>query len=218
MGKCCPVDGKSGQLNPRYTGPRAVCIPTLSLRKRWWGILWAKAARLMGRQAYLNRAKSIFNDVRTRGITTSCRGGVLWKKGDPFKASIVRIDLGKHCVGDGRVWMCLLQRGLPEIGGQSSVLLLPTPYDCIAPCSLKVCTCSWRCSCTKLPTAGVRPKHSLMKLCAHGSGGKTAALSLRMEGFWMVSMETAACEADTGEHNAGPCGCFPKAMQYGCWH
>jgi predicted alpha-1,6-mannanase (GH76 family) len=53
----------------------------------WWALAWVKAFDVTGNQRYLHNAQVIFANL-TRGWTSTCGGGLLWKKGRPYKDAI----------------------------------------------------------------------------------------------------------------------------------
>ncbi len=54
----------------------------------WWALAWIDAYDLTGKQAYLAMAETIFADISTEWDTTTCGGGVWWKKPANYKNAI----------------------------------------------------------------------------------------------------------------------------------
>ena len=54
----------------------------------WWALAWIDAYDLTGKQAYLTMAETIFADISTEWDTTTCGGGVWWKKPADYKNAI----------------------------------------------------------------------------------------------------------------------------------
>lgn len=72
----------------------------------WWALSWIKAYDLTGDVRYLNKAKTIFNDMKG-GWTTLCGGGIWWSKTSQYKNAIanelfltVAIRLHQRTPGD----------------------------------------------------------------------------------------------------------------------
>ncbi|MDR5725832.1 MAG: glycoside hydrolase family 76 protein [Terriglobia bacterium] len=54
----------------------------------WWALAWIDAYDLTGNPAYLTMAETIFADISTEWDTTTCGGGVWWKKPADYKNAI----------------------------------------------------------------------------------------------------------------------------------
>ncbi len=72
----------------------------------WWAITWIKAYDLTHRTAYLNMAKTIFNDM-ANGWDSTCNGGIWWSKDKTYKNAIanelflqVAVRLHQHTPSD----------------------------------------------------------------------------------------------------------------------
>lgn len=61
----------------RWQAERVTCHAPAAL-DRWWGITFAKAAKLTGDKAYLRTAKDIFYYLKGIAVTPSCGGGLRW--------------------------------------------------------------------------------------------------------------------------------------------
>lgn len=73
----------------------------------WWGLTWVNAYDYTGNSAYLNMAKTIFNDMTT-GWDSTCNGGVWWSKDRNYKNAIpnelfltLAARLHEHTPNDG---------------------------------------------------------------------------------------------------------------------
>lgn len=76
----------------------------------WWANAWIRAYDLTGNPAFLNMAKTIFNDLLTGWDTTNalCPGGIWWNKSQTYKNAIpnelfllAAIRLHQRTPGDG---------------------------------------------------------------------------------------------------------------------
>jgi predicted alpha-1,6-mannanase (GH76 family) len=54
----------------------------------WWALAWIDAYDLTGRRAYLTMAETIFANIAAQWDTTTCGGGVWWKKPADYKNAI----------------------------------------------------------------------------------------------------------------------------------
>lgn len=54
----------------------------------WWALAWIDAYDLTGRRAYLSMAETIFANIAAQWDTTTCGGGVWWKKPADYKNAI----------------------------------------------------------------------------------------------------------------------------------
>jgi len=54
----------------------------------WWALAWIDAYDLTGKQAYLSMAETIFADMSNYWDTTTCGGGIWWKKPNNYKNAI----------------------------------------------------------------------------------------------------------------------------------
>ena len=54
----------------------------------WWALAWIDAYDLTGKRAYLTMAETIFADIAAQWDTTTCGGGVWWKKPNTYKNAI----------------------------------------------------------------------------------------------------------------------------------
>ncbi len=54
----------------------------------WWALAWIDAYDLTDNPAYLTMAETIFADISTEWDTTTCGGGVWWKKPADYKNAI----------------------------------------------------------------------------------------------------------------------------------
>ncbi len=53
----------------------------------WWGLAWVEAFELTGKKEYLDTSVFIFEDM-TKAWSEQNGGGIFWKKGNTYKASI----------------------------------------------------------------------------------------------------------------------------------
>ncbi len=53
----------------------------------WWGLAWVEAFELTGKKEYLDTAVFVFEDM-TKAWSDQNNGGIFWKKGETYKASI----------------------------------------------------------------------------------------------------------------------------------
>ena len=54
----------------------------------WWALAWIDAYDLTGKRAYLTMAETIFANIAGEWDTTTCGGGVWWKKPNKYKNAI----------------------------------------------------------------------------------------------------------------------------------
>ena len=74
----------------------------------WWANAWIRAYDLTGNSAFLNMAKTIFNDMTNGWDLSSCGGGIWWSKDKTYKNAIANelflltaIRLHQRTPGDG---------------------------------------------------------------------------------------------------------------------
>ena len=54
----------------------------------WWALAWIDAYDLTGKRQYLAMSQTIFADIAAQWDTTTCGGGVWWKKPNKYKNAI----------------------------------------------------------------------------------------------------------------------------------